>query len=513
MRVALIGSELEENLAMRSIHASVVQAGHTAAIFDFHARKQIPALVPLIRTYAPDLVGLSMVFTIRGREFVALAESLRSAGFTGHITAGGHFASFHAEPLLRDVSAFDSIVHGEGEEPLVDLLANLNAPGVVDGISYRDSEGEIQHTPLRRHPDDLDARPWPTRPARLHAYLGFPIANVLSGRGCPANCHFCSLDAWYRRHPGRRFRQRHPERIAGEMAELYHERGVRIFNFHDDNFFCPNHRQNLARFRTLTRELHHHKVGRIAIQVKARPDSLRGDVVDSLEELGLFRVFLGVENNAARGLEALGRGIRREENHRALRLLLDRGLHVSFNLLMFEPNATTSDLRDNVEFIRQYAEVPLNFGRVEVVAGTVLEKRLRAAKRLLGDYFGYTYRLADPASDRAYKIFRAVFLPRNFSAEAMNLKAMQLDYLYHVLKHFHARRADEDLQRKVKGRIRELNEHSVQLLEEILKLAETGRCSGDGETGRIRSRHAGTYGRPDRGDRRACRRPRVEEAL
>jgi len=51
---------------------------------------------------------------------------------------------------------------------------------------------------------------------------------------------------------------------------------------------------------------------------------------------------------------------------------------------------------------------------------------------------------------------------------------MQLDYRFHVLKHFHPRRADGDLRRRVKGRIRELSVHSVRLLEGILELAEAG---------------------------------------
>jgi coproporphyrinogen III oxidase-like Fe-S oxidoreductase len=93
------------------------------------------------------------------------------------------------------------------------------------------------------------------------------------------------------------------------MAVLYHEHGVRIFNFHDDNFFLPSREDNLRRFAALRSLLDEQGVGRIAIQVKARPDSIDEEVVRSLLDLGLFRVFLGVESNAVAGLRTLGRGI------------------------------------------------------------------------------------------------------------------------------------------------------------------------------------------------------------
>jgi len=84
------------------------------------------------------------VFTRRAREFVQLADELRRAGFRGHITAGGHFATFNARRLLADYPAIDSIVHGEGEEAIVDLAEYLSAPESVLGISYRLPSGEIK---------------------------------------------------------------------------------------------------------------------------------------------------------------------------------------------------------------------------------------------------------------------------------------------------------------------------------------------------------------------------------
>jgi radical SAM superfamily enzyme YgiQ (UPF0313 family) len=467
MRVALVGAELEENLGLRYLHAALVRAGHEALILDFHAAGQAPDVVRSILAYAPRVVGLSMVFTARAREFAHLAEELRSAGCTAHVTAGGHFASFHARELLRDFPAFDSVVHGEGEEALVDLVGHTGNLGSVGGLTYRAADGRIRSTWLRPNPDDLDSRPWPTRPEVFHTYLGLPIANILSSRGCFGRCSFCSIRAWYRQNPGKRFRQRAAGQVAREMAALYHERGVRIFNFHDDNFFLPREDANVERFRDLRGRLNGHGVGRIAVQVKARPDSVTPAVMAALVDLGVFRVFLGVENNATAGLRALGRGIRREQNDAALALVRGLGLHATFNLLMFEPEATLSDLRDNIGFMRRWADVPLNFCSTVVYSGTPLEARLRAQGRLCGDYFGYRYRISDERVQTACEIVRRVFAPRQFDDDGMNLQAMKMDYYWHILRHFWPERARPAVGRQVSRAIRLLNRSSADLLDEI----------------------------------------------
>ena len=481
MRIALVGPELEENLALRYLHASLLRAGHEALIFDFHSPEQTAAIARQILAYAPHIVGLSMVFTGRAREFAALAGMLTGLGYSGHITAGGHFASFHAEQLLSDVPAIDSIVHGEGEAALVDLAGRLADLGAVSGISYRGEGGTVVHTAARTVCTDLDALPWPTRTPPFHRYLGIPIANVLSSRGCFGNCSFCSIAAWHKKTGGPRFRQRAPQCIAREMATLYHEHDVRIFNFHDDNFFLPSQAENLARFSALRSALDREGVGQMAVQVKARPDSINEEVVLSLKELGLFRAFLGVESNAVAGLRTLGRGIRREQNHEALRILESSGIHTTFNLLMFDPETTWQDYDENVDFLEAYARFPLNFGRVEAYTGTPLADRLRAEGRLKGDYWGHSYEIRDPRVECSFQLFKPVFTPRNFEDGAVNLLGMKVDYLLHILTHFRPTAAPAALAADCRRAIKDLNCHSVALLRAIRRKASGPRGFDGGE--------------------------------
>ena len=178
MRVVLIGAELEESLTLRSIHAALTKDGHECRLVAFDTAAQLDSVAGATLEARPDVVGLSMVFTRRAQEFVLLASLLRERGYSGRIVAGGHFAVLHSALLLRDAQGIDFVLAGEGEEALVALLDALDAPMDVPGLSYRDANGRIHSNQPRPPPDDLDARPWPTRPEAFEEYLGLPIANL-----------------------------------------------------------------------------------------------------------------------------------------------------------------------------------------------------------------------------------------------------------------------------------------------------------------------------------------------
>ena len=473
MKVALIGAELEENLALRYIYSSLEASGHTPRIFDFHASSQISTLATEILEWNPHMVGLSMVFTIRAGQFIELAEKIRAGGSEAHITAGGHFASFNARKLLDNYHVLDSIVRGEGEETMVDLASSHGNYSEIPGLSYRDGNNDVVINPPRQNIPDIDSRPWPTRGKDFHRYLGLPIANILAGRGCYANCAFCSINAWHKLNGGQRFRARCIENVADEMSHLYHNHGIRIFNFHDDNFFLPDNEENIARFHKLRENLRNNDVGRIGIQIKARPDNINSDVLKILKDIGLFRVFLGVENGSLSGLKALNRGISLDQNHAAIRILDQFDIHTTFNLLLFEPDCQMNDIRTNLDFMRFYSRYPLNFCRTEVYSGTQLHKRLSAEGRLEGDYFGYHYQIADQQVQDVFEIFREVFMARNFAPEGTNHRAMQLDYYFHLLKLFYPSRIDKYLRQRKNNLILSLNNNSVDLMMEICDYAES----------------------------------------
>ena len=158
MRVALIGAELEENLGLRYMASALEHRGHESEIVAFNSGGDVQPVVQRVLALQPDIVGLSMVFTGRAREFCRLAEELRAQRYGGHLVAGGHFACLNSIRLLKDFPAFDSVALGEGEQLIVDLAGHLDAPENVTGLCFRDRAGGIRTNPSLGNPSNLDAR-------------------------------------------------------------------------------------------------------------------------------------------------------------------------------------------------------------------------------------------------------------------------------------------------------------------------------------------------------------------
>ncbi|MHB1399215.1 MAG: B12-binding domain-containing radical SAM protein [Trichloromonadaceae bacterium] len=456
MRIALIGAELEENLGLRYMASALEQQGHEALIFPFNEEADIPQVVRSVMAAAPEIAGLSMVFTGRAREFCRLAGKLREAGFAGHLTAGGHFAALNCEQLLNDFPEFDSIALGEGEELICNLAAHLDDLSGVAGFCYRTAEGSLRTNPGTGNPENLDALPFPRR-TEFHEYFGQRIASILSSRGCWRECAFCSIDAWYRSGGGKKFRIRSIDNIVTEMAELYHQHHIRIFNFQDDNFFLPDPKRALARFKALRKGLKKAGVEKIAIAVKARPDSINRAALEVLDDLGIFRVFLGVENASQRGLDNLNRKNTVAQIENALKILNDYDLHIAYNLLMFEPDTNMQDIAINLDFMERHVDNPFNFCRAEAYAYTGLEKKLRADNILSGDYFGFDYRIKDPQVETFHKIANYAFFNRNFSDYGLHYFNMEVDFSYLLLRRFFPERLTRELRSEVRAFIKETN--------------------------------------------------------
>jgi len=483
MRVALVGSEVEENLSLRYLASALRRAGHRAAIIPFGCREEMDHALTVLSGMEPDLIGLSMVFQKRAMEFMELASRLREEGYRGHITCGGHFPTFSYSEIMTGCTGIDSAVRHEGEEAIVELACALEEGRALSGIKglvfrshenvekystdeEKDDSGLIIENNPRPPSENLDLLDFPARDFAPKLHLGIPVAPLVGSRGCYGDCSFCCINAWHKTSGGKKYRRRSISNIVEEMEQLYRGRGVRIFIFHDDNFFTADRHDNMKRTAELKRELMSRGLGEARLVVKARPDNIERELFSFLKDMGLLRVYLGIENNSPGGLSALNRKVRPEDNESAISILRELDIFTCYNILLFDPSTGPDDIENNMAFMERYNTYPYNFCRTEVYVASELQSRLRAEDQLLGDYLSSDYVIRDPRIETLFRIVASAFHERNFTPDGLANANMGLGYSMSLLKAFYRKACPDGLEKRAQALISEINDTGLEFLRE-----------------------------------------------
>ena len=488
MRVLLVGPDQEENLSLRYLVSSLRASGHEATIAAFDSAADAPAV--LTAATSADIVGLSMCYQIRAAEFLALAHSLKRDNPGLRVLAGGHYASCAASELLGRHPELDLIAVHECEQTMAELasLASWTEEDLaaVPGVVYRGKDG-LAKTQPREALADLDSLPWPERsgPARLMA--GVPTAYLMGSRGCLSACDYCCITTMHRMVSGKRFRQRSPENIVEEMAFLYHERGVRQFIFHDDNFLVPQVERNLERIDAIARAMRRHGVRRVALALKCRPADVNRQVFLRLREMGLLRVFLGIESGSSAGLASIGRRQTVEQEHAALATCEELGISTQYTIIMFHPEATLASMREDLAFVAAHAGHPMSYCRAEIYTGTPLERRMQRETRAYGNYLAREYTYTDPMTTHAWSAASHLLSRRCFAPDHLLGQVVRMDHQAAILSHFYEGREVDSLVADFAAFELEVNRDTVALIEDLFTMCE---AHPEAESAAFRARFA-----------------------
>jgi len=481
MKIVLVGPEIEENLSLGYLKSALVRAGHDCEIVGFKSSTEIPTVTGVVLRHKPGLIGFSLVAQRRYHDFQCLGERLRHLGFSGHITAGGHFASLRASEILRDTPHLDSILHHDGEERIVALarwlLLGGEPPDELDGVTWRSTDGSLHHRPPRRTAA-IDTLPFPARRAS-HRTSGFVRAPMVTSRGCAGACSFCSIHAWHRQVPAGRLRFRSPDNVVQEMVTLHEERGVTVFIFHDDDFIHPDRKEAVTRCQAILEDAEKRIGAPFAFVIKCRPDNVDEPLFRYLKAKGLVRVYLGIETNSEIGMHTLNRRSGREANEQALAILDRIGVFACFNLLIFHPDSTAEELDENLDFLERHTGLPFDIARTELYARSSLEERMIREGRARGDYRGFDYRICDPLTEATFRLFADVLWERHFGDDSILQRVQDLGYRLSLLRRFYPELSSVDLQCRVTSLIRDVNEDTIGYLRRLAVAARSARARGE----------------------------------
>ena len=312
-----------------------------------------------------DLVGISTT-TSTAPEAYRIARRVRDAGVP--VVLGGSHVTFVPDEALQHA---DFCVRGEGEHTFPELIAALESGSGFDsiaGLSYGAGE-EIRHNPDRGLVKDLNSLPFPDLSLiKGHEKIG--ICPVITSRGCPYDCSFCSVTGMF----GRACRYRDPESVVEELGAM----DRKMVFFYDDNFASKPHHTRALLEQMLSKGV-------------AKPWSaqVRADVVRDRELIKLFKksncwvLYIGFESASPETLAEYNKHQTVEEMAEAVAILHENGILVHGMFVLGAERDTTRSIRQTVDFAMRNQIDTVQFLALTPLPGTVYYHELERQDRLL----------------------------------------------------------------------------------------------------------------------------------
>jgi hypothetical protein len=215
---------------------------------------------------------------------------------------------------------------------------------------------------------------------------------------------------------------------------------------------------------------------RIAFTIKCRADDVDTTLFRRLKEMGLLRVYVGIESGCQASLDLLGKGVTAQRNAEALAVLDSLDIVADFRSLLFHPWSTLETVRADIGFLcRAVPHVPtcFSFHEVEVYPGTPLAARLRAKGRCEGDPWPLPYTIADPRAELLRRLSRFVFGQSSNHAGIKDLLT-QAWYDFLLQRRFQPKQFEANRARKLKTIAARVNGESLEVWREMLAFASEG---------------------------------------
>jgi anaerobic magnesium-protoporphyrin IX monomethyl ester cyclase len=319
-----IGSRIPKEqlppLGLLCIGGPLIDDGHDVRLIDGEfGPMPIDRIVAEAVAARPDAVLFGHSGSSSGHPIIAMvAQAVARALPDVRIVYGGVHPTYFWREILRDEPWVHALVRGEGEETARQVMRAIEEGSplaAIDGIAFRDANGEPVATPAARVIADLDAYRigWELIDHSRYSYWGGKRAVVIQfSRGCPHLCNYCGQRGFWTR-----WRHRDPVRLASEIAHLHREHGVEVFNFADEN---PS--AGRKPWRAFLEALIAENVSVTLVGSTRADDIVRdADILHLYKQAGFERFLLGMENTDEATLKLIRKGGTTTTDREAIRLL------------------------------------------------------------------------------------------------------------------------------------------------------------------------------------------------
>ena len=300
-----------------------------------------------IKKFDPDLVGLTSTTSMIPDAY-KVAELAKGYNNEVKTVIGGPHVTFTQEETLMESPHMDFTVAGEGETSFSNLLLHLKGKKEikeVKGISYRDSE-KIIVTPPEQLIKDVDSIPLPAidlLPMEKYKAGTKRFGTLMTSRGCPYNCIFCSSSLQF----GKIWRGHSTERVMTELRRLVFDYGIHEIEFLDDTFTL-----NMKRAIEIARNIKAENLD-IKWSGSARVNLFNEEIAKAMKDSGAHTIYFGIESGNQNTLDFIGKGIKLQQAVDSVRKGNEAGLHTLGSFIIGFPDDTVYEVKNTIKFSKK----------------------------------------------------------------------------------------------------------------------------------------------------------------
>ncbi len=376
-------------LGLISLAASLRDSSHHPKILDYLIEDfNQDSLFKNVQEF--DLIGITSV-SPHINNALGLARLIKKEFPNKIIVLGGAHASLLPKETIENNPSINFLIRGEGEIRIIQLIEYIQGKRKLeelDGIAFK-KDGKIINIEPKEFIQNLDNLPMPAydlipfEKYSLYLQSQFqPAITMLTSRGCPFNCIYCSKPVF-----GSSIRTRSPESVLKEIIFLKENYNIKEIIFYDDSFTLKK-----EKITKLCQLIIKNNI-KINWKCETRVNLVDQELLNLMKKAGCYMICYGIESGNQKILNILKKGITLEQIEKAVNITKKAKIKILGYFMIGIPEETEKNIKETIKFAKKLNPDYAQFSIATAYPGTELYQIAEKQGKITKDFSSGFYAL------------------------------------------------------------------------------------------------------------------------